>query len=118
MKMHISSGELAPLPDLFKAMGHASRLQILTMLRGGEICVCHIKAALGRRQAYVSQQLRVLRDTGAVVSRREGSQVYYRLADPRIETLLAAAGAPLPAPLALLAHCANPSCAAVAAERS
>ena len=50
-----------------KAMAHPVRLQILDMLRGGdEVCVCHMEAALRRRQAYISQQLMVLRDANLV----------------------------------------------------
>ncbi len=72
-------------------MAHPTRLQILSMLRGGELCVCHIENALNKRQPYISQQLMVLRDAGAVESRKDGLQVYYRIRDPRIERLLAAA---------------------------
>jgi DNA-binding transcriptional ArsR family regulator len=44
----------------FKALAHPVRLQILDMLRSGEVCVCHMETALGKRQAYISQQLMVL----------------------------------------------------------
>jgi ArsR family transcriptional regulator len=52
--------------------------------------VCHIENALDKRQAYVSQQLMVLRESGLVQSRKDGLQVYYSLTDPRIGELLAA----------------------------
>jgi ArsR family transcriptional regulator len=71
-----------------KVMGHPIRLQILDMLRNGEICVCHIEHALNKRQAYISQQLMTLRDAGLVNSRREGLQVYYMLADDQVSDLL------------------------------
>ena len=61
------------------------------MLRGGELCVCHIENALGKRQPYISQQLMVLRDAGAVESRKDGLQVYYRIVDERVQHLLDAA---------------------------
>ncbi len=79
------------LADLLKAMAHPTRLQILSMLRGGELCVCHIENALAKRQPYISQQLMVLRDAGAVESRKDGLQVYYRIVDARVERLLDAA---------------------------
>ena len=79
------------LADLLKAMAHPTRLQILTMLRQGEICVCHIENALGKRQPYISQQLMVLRDAGVVGTRKDGLQVYYRILDPRVHRLLDAA---------------------------
>jgi DNA-binding transcriptional ArsR family regulator len=40
---------------LFKTLMHPARLEILEILREGEHCVCHIEAALGYRQAYISQ---------------------------------------------------------------
>ncbi len=76
------------LADLLKAMAHPTRLQILAMLRRGELCVCHIENALGKRQPYISQQLMVLRDAGVVESRKDGLQVYYRIVDERVEHLL------------------------------
>jgi DNA-binding transcriptional ArsR family regulator len=74
---------------LFHILSHPGRLAILDELRRDEACVCHLQALLSRPQAYVSQQLRVLRDEDLVADRREGTLVYYRLADPRVERLLA-----------------------------
>ena len=71
-----------------KIMGHPIRLQILDMLRCGEICVCHIERALDKRQAYISQQLMTLRDAGLVDSRKDGLQVYYRLIDDQVTNVL------------------------------
>lgn len=100
--------------ELFKALAHPARLHILTLLRQGEVCVCHIEAALGRRQAYVSQQLMVLRDAGLVASRKSGLQVYYRLADARVEAVLAAVyGPPATGRPPALEGCPCPACAAL-----
>lgn len=99
------------LADLFKAMAHPSRLQILSMLRQGEICVCHIENALGKRQPYISQQLMVLRDAGIVESRKNGLQVYYRISDVRVEKLLDAALGKLdPTSFTPLPDCSCPTC--------
>lgn len=76
---------------LLKAVGHPVRLTLLGALRQGEECVCHLSHLLGRPQPYVSKQLAEMRKAGLVVDRRDGQRVYYRLADPRIEDLLAAA---------------------------
>jgi ArsR family transcriptional regulator len=73
---------------LFQVLSHQARLHILDELRKDEACVCHLQTVLGRPQAYVSQQLRVLRDEGLVIDRRDGTLVYYRLADDRVERLL------------------------------
>jgi ArsR family transcriptional regulator len=104
---------IAEMAGVFKAMGHPVRLHILCMLRAGDMCVCHIERVLGRRQAYISQQLMVLRDSGMVSSHRQGLQVYYRLADERIETLLTAAGAPPPMLPYRIEDCPCPFCASI-----
>lgn len=83
----------ASSPELFKALAHPARLAVLHMLRGGERCVCEIEAELGRRQAYVSQQLAVLRNAGLVDIRRDGWRVYYRATRPDIYGLIDAARA-------------------------
>jgi ArsR family transcriptional regulator len=97
--------------DWLKAAAHPVRLQILNMLRQGEICVCHIENALGKRQAYVSQQLMVLREAGLVHSRKEGLQVFYRLADARAYDLLALTCGPADSGgHHVLDHCPCPAC--------
>jgi DNA-binding transcriptional ArsR family regulator len=67
---------------------HPARLEILDILRDGEHCVCHIEAALGYRQAYISQQLSVLREAGLVQDRRDGWNVHYRVVQPQVFALL------------------------------
>ena len=47
------AGRYTDATTRFKALAHPIRLQILDMLRGGEVCVCHMEAALGKRQAYI-----------------------------------------------------------------
>jgi ArsR family transcriptional regulator len=83
--------EHEPEARLFRALMHPARLKILDLLREGEACVCHLEAALGRRQAYVSQQLGVLREAGLVQERREGLNRHYRVNDPRVYAVLDAA---------------------------
>jgi DNA-binding transcriptional ArsR family regulator len=101
----------------FKALAHPVRLQILDMLRNGEICVCHMEAALGKRQAYISQQLMVLRDAGLVESRKEGLSVFYRLVDDVALQLLEAALGPADADEPeVLAACPCPHCAEAVSE--
>jgi len=78
---------------LFKTLMHPARLEILETLRDGEHCVCHIEAALGHRQAYISQQLSVLREAGLVQDRRDGWNIYYRVTQPRVFDVLDAAQA-------------------------
>jgi len=75
--------------DLFKALAHPTRLQILEILSQGEACVCHITTILRKRQPYVSQQLMLLREAGWVRDHKDGVMVYYRLADDRIAEVIA-----------------------------
>jgi len=74
--------------ELFHLVSHQGRLQILDELRRSEACVCHLQTVLGRPQAYVSQQLRVLREAGVVAARKDGLMVYYQLSDGRVVRLL------------------------------
>jgi DNA-binding transcriptional ArsR family regulator len=69
---------------LCRTLSHPVRLAILSVLRDGEQCVCHLEAALGLRQAYISQHLKVLREAGLVDDRRDGWNIFYRLCEPRI----------------------------------
>ncbi len=79
--------------DFFKALMHPVRLQILAILRDGEECVCHMEAALGLRQAYISQNLTVLREAGLVSVRRDGWNIYYKAIAPGVFEIIDAAAA-------------------------
>ena len=76
---------------LFKVLMHPARLAILDVLGTNEACVCHLEAALGYRQAYLSQQLMVLREAGIVDDRRDGWNVYYRVLKPGVLNVMDAA---------------------------
>lgn len=105
--------------ELFKVLAHPIRLQILDMLRAGEVCVCHIEAVIGKRQAYISQQLMSLREAGLVETRRDGWRVYYRLSNERVEALLALSLAPVTsAEQVTVEDCPCPACHAMRADES
>lgn len=72
----------------FSALAHPVRLSILDILASGEACVCHLSAVLHLRQAYISQQLAILKEAGLITDRKEGLYVYYSLADADIPHLL------------------------------
>ena len=76
------------LARIFKALMHPARLDILEILRDDEHCVCHMEAHLGYRQAYISQQLTVLREAGLVDDRRDGWNIFYRVSEPRVFNLI------------------------------
>ncbi|HRQ22039.1 MAG TPA: metalloregulator ArsR/SmtB family transcription factor [Anaerolineales bacterium] len=71
----ISEQIAAPL----QAIASPQRVAILLSIGEGEACVCHLEAALGWRQAYISQHLMALRKADILEDRREGRYVYYRL---------------------------------------
>jgi len=68
--------------DVFKALGHPSRLLIVDYLSGGERCVADLTEAVGSDASTVSNHLSVLRNVGLVVDERRGQQVFYRLGAP------------------------------------
>jgi ArsR family transcriptional regulator len=74
--------------DFFRALGHPARIRILQLLRGGEMAVGALQVALELDSSSTSQHLAALRRRGLVVSRREGTSVYYRVKDPRTLKLL------------------------------
>jgi ArsR family transcriptional regulator len=67
--------------SLFQALAHSTRLQILEVLRDGELSVSEIISRIGRDQANISQHLANLRLRGLVVNRKEGNQVFYSIRD-------------------------------------
>ncbi|MBN1284315.1 MAG: winged helix-turn-helix transcriptional regulator [Anaerolineae bacterium] len=107
--------DYAEQAQLFKALAHPVRLQILDILRRGAECVCHMEAVLKKRQAYISQQLMTLRDAGLVDSRKDGLNVFYFLVDPdALLPLLEIALGPLEdASRHQLRECVCPHCEAV-----
>ncbi|TFC93844.1 ArsR family transcriptional regulator [Cryobacterium sinapicolor] len=75
--------------DLFKALGHPLRVQVLEQLVGGERSVGSLAEVLGAELSNLSQQLGVLRRAGVVVTRRDGNTIFYALRDPGVAQLLA-----------------------------
>lgn len=74
--------------NLFKALGHPSRLRILELLGNEERCVCEFIDALDLEQSNVSQHLAVLRRENIIESRKQGLQVMYRVKHPEVLNIL------------------------------
>lgn len=74
--------------DLFKALAHPARVQILELLRSGERCVCEIVPALEMEQSSVSRHLSILKKEGLLCSRKDGLKVIYWISDPRAYQVL------------------------------
>lgn len=64
----------------FKAMGHAKRLEILSLIQGHQLTVTQIAQMTALRQATVSQHLMILKDLGLVTTQKIGKEIYYALA--------------------------------------
>lgn len=69
--------------DIFKQLSDGTRLRILWLLCHCEECVCNIAAAMEMSDPAVSHHLRTLKNTGLIVSRRDGKETYYKLADTK-----------------------------------
>lgn len=69
-----------------QVFSHRLRLELLDALRAGELTVGELAEQTGAGTSNVSQHLSLMRERGALVSRRDGSSVYYRVAGPRILT--------------------------------
>ncbi len=91
---HITASRLteearAELAGLFKTFGDVTRLRILEFLaQEGEICVNDLAEGLSMTQSAVSHQLKILKQTRLVRSRREGKQIYYALDDEHVHSIL------------------------------
>lgn len=68
---------------MFRACSDATRLRILNLLLGGELCVCDIVNILDVPQPTASRHLAYLRKAGLVQSRKDGLWMHYRLAPAR-----------------------------------
>ncbi len=73
---------------IFKAFGDPTRLKIVELLSGGELCVCEIIPKTGKSQPTTSAHLKVLYEAGLVKSRKSGLSVYYSLTNDSIIKLL------------------------------
>jgi ArsR family transcriptional regulator len=80
---------LTAMERVFFGFADKTRLKILKLLAGQELCACEVMAALGLTQPTTSHHLGIMERAGLVATRREGKWVFFRLADPRVETLLA-----------------------------
>ena len=81
-------GTLYDLAELFKVFGDSTRIRILFVLFEAEVCVCDLAEALGMTQSAVSHQLKILKQSKLVKSRREGKSIFYSLADGHVRTII------------------------------
>ena len=100
--------------ELLQVIAPPARLAILLAIGTGEACVCHLEAALGWRQAYISQHLMALRKADILTDRREGRYIFYQLTNASflelITTSARLSGIPAETVSALTNTQVNPSC--------
>ena len=117
MNMTNTPSNLARVSETLQIISNGPRLEIIAGIGAGEVCVCHLEAMLGLRQATLSQHLMALREAGVVTDRREGRYIFYRLCDPALLGLVRQAaqlqGLELPS-LAPSPDCDCPNCSSEA----
>lgn len=85
----IDGDEACHLAEMFRLLGDPTRLRILyALLEAGELCVCDIASVVDTNETKVSQAMRLLRAARVVRNRREGRNIFYRLDDNHVRTLL------------------------------
>jgi len=83
-----SRNEAEFLGDLLKALGHPVRLQIIDILVQGEQSVNDLAEMVSQQQAIVSQQLKILRLSGMVQSRRQDGKALYSITVPNLKSMM------------------------------
>ncbi len=88
-KKRLSRNIVEPASRLMKAMSNRHRLETLLLLSQGEYSVGELRVEIGLSNSGFSQHLAILRREGLVRTRREAQKIYYSLAAPGVEELLA-----------------------------
>ena len=74
---------------MFKVLANDTRLRLLhALVRADELCVTDLAASVGMKPQAVSNQLQRLSDLGILASRRDGNNIFYRVVDPCVRSLL------------------------------
>ena len=73
--------------EIFKLCGDPTRVGILCALSRHSLCVCELASVLNMTSSAISHQLRLLKQTGLIRSRRAGKSVVYSIADQHIEEI-------------------------------
>ncbi len=87
-KAMVEDDRAMDLADLFKMFSDSTRLKILYALSIHEMCVCDLAELLNMGQSAISHQLRLLRTSKLVKTRREKKSVFYSLDDSHVEDII------------------------------
>jgi ArsR family transcriptional regulator, arsenate/arsenite/antimonite-responsive transcriptional repressor len=78
----MSKDQAFDMDRFFRALADHTRLRLLNLIRGDEVCVCFFTEILSTHQPKISRHLAYLRRAGMVSARREGQWMHYRIAEP------------------------------------
>lgn len=76
------------IANIFKALSHPARVQIIKLLKNGRLCVCDILPEVEMEQSNTSQHLAVLRKQGILSSSKEGTMVFYEITSPEVLAMI------------------------------
>lgn len=76
------------ISNIFKALSHPTRLQIVRLLKEKPLCVCDILPQLDSEQSNTSQHLAVLKNQGIVDSKKDRMMVIYRITSPEVYQMI------------------------------
>jgi ArsR family transcriptional regulator len=79
--------QLIKVSNLFKVLSDPTRIRILYALEKHELCVCDISVILSMTQSAISHQLKILRDSDLVRTRRDGKTIFYQVADSHVQLI-------------------------------
>ena len=89
VKEQLQSEEIiTELAVFYKIFSDTTRIKILYALDKSDLCVCDISALLNMSISAVSHQLKILRDSYLVKTKREGKVIYYSLADEHVQKMI------------------------------
>jgi len=70
--------------ELCQVLSHAKRLEVINVLRDGEMSVTELAQKLGLTVGNLSQHLSMMKERHILLARKEGNMVYYRIANPKL----------------------------------
>ena len=83
----LDENKMIDLAELFKIFGDSTRIKIINVLLDNELCVGEIAEKINISQSAVSHQLRILKSSKLVKYRKNGTLIYYKLADDHVEKI-------------------------------
>lgn len=80
--MRTGRSQTVSLDRFFRALADPTRLRLINLIAGQELCVCYLVLVIDAPQPKISRHLAYLRQAGIVAARREGKWMHYRLTTP------------------------------------